>query len=273
MLPPGCRAGDRALHRRTPFLRVRSAEAIFRRRDLHQVRHTWPAAVRLGLRPGSRYAERLVRDLRRRRAGSVRQGLQAGVGNEGRSLSRLWRCQPDSVLQRLQRATRRPARAVRGVRWLRPGAVRQRLQRGATVDQQRVHAVRRTEPAAVHQRLQLSVPCFRRSVQTVRAPGPGAVRRGLRRRARHHQQPVFDPSTSEPPACAQASEACVADFVAGKHCCQAPATPNPLLCVYGSCKTCIPRGQQCSKNQTCCTYGDVCRLDVETQKETCGLGG
>ncbi len=78
------------------------------------------------------------------------------------------------------------------------------------------------------------------------------------------------PPTSEPPTCAQPSEACVADFVAGKHCCQAPDS-HPLLCVYGSCKTCIPRGQQCSKNQTCCTYGDVCRLDVQTQKETCGL--
>jgi hypothetical protein len=80
-------------------------------------------------------------------------------------------------------------------------------------------------------------------------------------------------SPSDPQTCAQTSEACVADFVAGKHCCNPANTPNPLLCVYGQCKTCIPRGQQCSKNQTCCTYGDVCRLNVETQRETCGLGG
>src|SRR5262249_25213837 len=53
-------------------------------------------------------------------------------------------------------------------------------------------------------------------------------------------------STSEPPTCAQTGETCVADFVAGKHCCNPPSTPT--LCVYGSCKTCIPRGQQCSKN-------------------------
>lgn len=80
------------------------------------------------------------------------------------------------------------------------------------------------------------------------------------------------PPSPGPQTCAQIGESCVADFVAGKHCCNPANTSNPLLCVYGSCRACIPRGQQCSKNQTCCTYGDVCRLEVETQKETCGLG-
>lgn len=81
------------------------------------------------------------------------------------------------------------------------------------------------------------------------------------------------PPTSEAPTCAQLGEGCVADFVAGKHCCKAPNTSTPLICIPPTCKACIPRGQQCTKNQTCCTYGDVCRLDVETNKETCGLGG
>lgn len=83
------------------------------------------------------------------------------------------------------------------------------------------------------------------------------------------------PPTSEAPTCAQASEACVAEFVAGKHCCKAPVAPSPLICIYGSCKTCVPRGQDCPAfgNQTCCTYGDVCRLDAETFRTTCGLPG
>ena len=83
------------------------------------------------------------------------------------------------------------------------------------------------------------------------------------------------PPTSEPPTCAQLGEACVADFVAGKHCCKPPNTSTPLLCIPPGCKACIPRGEVCPAfgNQTCCTYGDVCRLDVETQKTTCGLPG
>jgi hypothetical protein len=80
------------------------------------------------------------------------------------------------------------------------------------------------------------------------------------------------PGTSDPPDCAQANEACVADFVPGKHCCKPPVTSTPLLCNYGTCQACVPRGQGCKKGQQmCCTYGDVCRLEVDTQRETCGI--
>ena len=81
------------------------------------------------------------------------------------------------------------------------------------------------------------------------------------------------PATSELPTCAQLGEGCVADHVQGTHCCKPPNTPTPLICIPPGCKACVPRGETCQAfgNQTCCTPGDVCRLELETQKTTCGI--
>lgn len=82
--------------------------------------------------------------------------------------------------------------------------------------------------------------------------------------------------TADPSTCAKVGEGCVADFVTGSpKCCNPPGTTNPLLCVYGSCKQCVPRGNQCAPfgPQLCCTYGDQCILDVQTQLTVCGIPG
>jgi hypothetical protein len=79
-----------------------------------------------------------------------------------------------------------------------------------------------------------------------------------------------------PPAgsCANLGESCVADFVSGMHCCQ---SGNPLLCVYGKCKACVPHGEECKLygTQTCCSAkdGDVCMLDQASGKTVCGIPG
>jgi len=75
-----------------------------------------------------------------------------------------------------------------------------------------------------------------------------------------------------PSACSTLGQGCVADLVSGTHCCQ---SGQPLLCVYSQCRACVPHGQECTPggSQTCCSAkdGDVCRLDPDTGKATCGI--
>ena len=83
---------------------------------------------------------------------------------------------------------------------------------------------------------------------------------------------VPPPNTPSPTACATSGQSCVADFVAGTHCCQ---TAGPLLCVYNLCKACVPHGQVCAQGgtQTCCNAkdGDVCRLDTSSGQAICDI--
>jgi hypothetical protein len=84
----------------------------------------------------------------------------------------------------------------------------------------------------------------------------------------HCQQPGNNP----PQACSANGQSCVADFVSGTHCCQAPGQPLP--CVYGTCHACVLHGQECvAANQICCSAknGDMCRLDIDSGKSTCGI--
>ena len=84
------------------------------------------------------------------------------------------------------------------------------------------------------------------------------------------------PATSDPPTCAKVGEACVGNFVpSGNKCCNPPATPNPLVCSYNTCKVCVPRGQQCVRfgPHLCCDKDDQCILDVQTQRDVCGIPG
>lgn len=80
------------------------------------------------------------------------------------------------------------------------------------------------------------------------------------------------PGSSPPETCAHNTESCVADFVAGTHCCQ---SGGPLLCVYGHCKVCVPHGNVCTLGgtQTCCSAkdGDVCKLDPATGNAICDI--
>ena len=80
------------------------------------------------------------------------------------------------------------------------------------------------------------------------------------------------PPASPPQTCSTLGQTCVADFVSGTHCCQ---SGQPLLCVYGQCRACVPHGQECTAggSQTCCSAkdGDICRLDPDIGKATCGI--
>lgn len=80
--------------------------------------------------------------------------------------------------------------------------------------------------------------------------------------------------TPSPENCAHLGETCVADFVAGVHCCR---SGDPLLCVYGKCKACVPHGEECKLwgTQTCCSAkdGDACILDQASGKTVCGIPG
>lgn len=85
---------------------------------------------------------------------------------------------------------------------------------------------------------------------------------------------VKPPGTAPGEICATAGEACVADFVAGKHCCR---TGGPLLCVYGKCWPCVPHGEECKVGGSwiCCSEkdGDSCVLDQASEKVICGIPG
>lgn len=85
---------------------------------------------------------------------------------------------------------------------------------------------------------------------------------------------VLPPQQPTPNACALEGQPCVADFVAGMHCCQ---TGGPLLCVHSRCKACVPHGEECKigGSQTCCKAkdGDTCVLDQASEKVICGIPG
>jgi len=75
--------------------------------------------------------------------------------------------------------------------------------------------------------------------------------------------------------CSNIGGSCVADFVRGIHCCQHAGAP--ALCVYGSCKACIPHGEEVPPRgtQICCSAkdGDVPVLDQFSEKVVCGIPG
>ncbi|NUO74427.1 MAG: hypothetical protein HOQ32_00290 [Lysobacter sp.] len=77
----------------------------------------------------------------------------------------------------------------------------------------------------------------------------------------------------EPPSqqCAVLNQACVPNTQSGTHCC-GQGNP-PLLCVWQTCKACVPHGQTCQLGgtQICCTYGESCVLDTETGNAVCDL--
>jgi hypothetical protein len=77
-----------------------------------------------------------------------------------------------------------------------------------------------------------------------------------------------------PPAqpCATAGQSCVADWLSGPHCC---TTGGPLLCVYQTCKPCVPHGQECVPGgpQVCCNarFGEMCVFDFTEDKIVCEI--
>ena len=75
-----------------------------------------------------------------------------------------------------------------------------------------------------------------------------------------------------PDTCAQLGQPCVADHVAGMHCCKGG---TPLLCNYGKCVRCTPHGEECTYSKICCSAkdGDDCVLDQFSGKEVCGIPG
>lgn len=83
------------------------------------------------------------------------------------------------------------------------------------------------------------------------------------------------PPPPPPSGCAGMFEPCVPDHMQGTHCCHGGATE--LLCYWGGagniCHPCIPHGQECTRTQTCCSWGDVCKLDQFSQKEVCDIPG
>jgi hypothetical protein len=81
---------------------------------------------------------------------------------------------------------------------------------------------------------------------------------------------VPPPSSPTPEPCALEGQTCVADFVTGTHCCK---TGKPLLCVNGSCKACIPHGQEVPPwgPQICCSYDDWVIWDQLLEKAVCGI--
>lgn len=86
--------------------------------------------------------------------------------------------------------------------------------------------------------------------------------------------PGGPPPPNPPTTCATEGQSCVADFVAGTHCCQ---NAGPLLCVYGKCKACVLHGEECKAwgSQICCSAkdGDQCVLDQFSGKVVCGIPG
>jgi hypothetical protein len=81
------------------------------------------------------------------------------------------------------------------------------------------------------------------------------------------------PPTPPPELCSDIGGPCVPDRQPGTHCCQRPGSPE--LCVFETCKACIPHGQECVRGgtQICCSAkdGDVCVLDQFTEKVVCGI--
>lgn len=63
------------------------------------------------------------------------------------------------------------------------------------------------------------------------------------------------------------------------HCCNdahltvVPADVTPALCVYGTCKQCVPHGAECQANgsQICCDINDNCKLDQSSGKTVCDI--
>lgn len=63
------------------------------------------------------------------------------------------------------------------------------------------------------------------------------------------------------------------------HCCNdahasvVPTGVTPALCVYGTCKECVPHGAECQAHgsQTCCNVNDNCKLDQSTGKAVCDI--
>jgi len=85
---------------------------------------------------------------------------------------------------------------------------------------------------------------------------------------------VCGPPIQPADICALKGQACVADHVQGMHCCKGGA---PLLCVYGTCKRCVPHGEECKLygTQICCDAkdGDTCVLDQFSGKVVCDIPG
>jgi hypothetical protein len=82
------------------------------------------------------------------------------------------------------------------------------------------------------------------------------------------------PAGGSPPqqSCAAEGQSCVADWIAGPHCCK---SGGPLLCSYNLCRACVPHGEECKIGgpQICCNAkdGDTCVLDPATDKAICDL--
>lgn len=72
-----------------------------------------------------------------------------------------------------------------------------------------------------------------------------------------------------PPPCANIGDACVPDNQSGTHCCQT----TPAVCTYGTCKACVPHGQECQLygTQLCCDWRDNCVLDQSSEKVVCNI--
>jgi hypothetical protein len=64
-----------------------------------------------------------------------------------------------------------------------------------------------------------------------------------------------------------------------EHCCNdahastVPPGVTPALCVYGTCKVCVPHGAECQPygSQTCCSVDDNCKLDQSSGKAVCDI--
>jgi len=76
-----------------------------------------------------------------------------------------------------------------------------------------------------------------------------------------------------PATCGSVGEGCVADNLPGWHCCQNPNATE--LCVNGTCRACTPHGKECwpGSTLTCCSDGDICKLDQISGKIICDVPG
>jgi hypothetical protein len=81
------------------------------------------------------------------------------------------------------------------------------------------------------------------------------------------------PDPQGPDTCARLGEVCVADFVAGPHCCQSMGAP--AICNFGRCTACVLHGEECKAFQTqiCCSAPnlDMCVLDPFSGKSVCQI--
>jgi hypothetical protein len=79
------------------------------------------------------------------------------------------------------------------------------------------------------------------------------------------------PAQPPPESCSTVGGPCVPDSQPGTHCCQQAGAPE--LCVYGSCKACIPHGEEVPPwgTQICCTRGEVVVWDQFLEKAVCGI--